>query len=109
MHMPEMWPFVQFTHTPAGQKEVAFVDQPDEQVKWGLRQLYYMQKTYKQEHGSYATRLDAFVIPRVAVDGYTFHPVIETITGYYQISAPSTDGSSTVTINSRGRTWFRKQ
>lgn len=106
MHMPEMWPFVQFTHTLVGHNKIAFIDRPDEQVKWGLRQLYYMQKNYRKEHGSYATSLDDFVIPEVAIEGYMFRPSIENVTGYYQISASSADGTGTVSINSRGRTWF---
>ena len=107
MHMPEMWPFVQFTHTIAGEKGVNFIDNPDEQVKWALRQLYYMQNKYKAKNGSYSSTLDAFEFPKVNLENYKFTPSMENTSSYYEISVPSANGEQKILINNQGMTWVK--
>ena len=55
MHMPERWGYVQFSGVPAGNGTEAFVEDPDERVKWALRRLYYRQRRFREANGDYAT------------------------------------------------------
>ncbi len=55
MHYPEIWGFIQFTETRAGENNVDFVKNPDEELKWDLRKLYYAQRKYAAINGSYAS------------------------------------------------------
>ena len=104
MHMPERWGYVQFSDRPAGKESAAFVDDPNERVKWALRRLYYRQNTYRAAHGSYATALAALNASDIRVDGIDFKPLIETTASGYEINAPGFDGG-TVHITHDGRVW----
>lgn len=57
IHMPEYWGYVQFTHKEAGTEEVAFAWNPEEDVKFLLRQLYYRQREYHQAFNAYSSHL----------------------------------------------------
>lgn len=55
MHYPEMWGYIQFTESMVGQPGINFLSNPDERLKWELRQLYYAQREYAAIKGSYAS------------------------------------------------------
>lgn len=57
IHLPEYWGYVQFTNTVAGKGETAFTANPDEEVKWMLRQLYYRQSEFAREYGNYTSNI----------------------------------------------------
>lgn len=59
MHYPEMWGFVQFAGTKTESSDVGFEWQDEEYIKWYLRELYYRQHQYREEHGSFASTLEA--------------------------------------------------
>lgn len=91
IHLPEYWGYVQFTDTPAGTAHVPFVKNPDEDIKWILRHLYYRQSEYMKTFGQYASSLadlkPAEVCPSAFVSQLSLH---STPTMYEIIlSAPS--------------------
>ncbi|MEA1897607.1 MAG: carbohydrate-binding family 9-like protein, partial [Bacteroidota bacterium] len=51
MHFPEFWAYVQFSGIVAGTGLEEFRVNPDEEVKWKLRLLYYKQKKYYTSNG----------------------------------------------------------
>jgi hypothetical protein len=104
MHMPERWGYVQFSDRPAGKESVAFVDAPNERVKWALRRLYYRQNTYRAAHGTYATTLEALNAADIHLEGIDFNPVIGITASGYEITTPGFD-SATVHITHDGRVW----
>jgi len=57
MHYPEMWGYVQFTETMAGDGSVDFNRDPDEVLKWDLRELYYAQRKFAAENARYTANL----------------------------------------------------
>lgn len=63
MHRPETWGFVQFTETRAGDGEAAFRGNPDDEIKWLLRQLYYAEHQHKREKEGYTQDLSALGLP----------------------------------------------
>ena len=62
MHAPESWGFVQFSEKMAGQGEDAFVENPEEQVKWLLREVYLAQREYQKVQGAFATTVEQLPI-----------------------------------------------
>jgi hypothetical protein len=46
MHMPEMWGYLQFSGIAAGGGTEAFIPDPDFDIKWALRLIYYAENEY---------------------------------------------------------------
>ena len=107
MHMPERWGYVQFSGITAGTGTDAFVEDPNERVKWGLRRLYYRQRRLRADTGRYATSLDALNPSDVRLEGLDFRPVLHATPLMYQISAPGFAGT-TLHINQEGRVWLTR-
>jgi hypothetical protein len=107
MHMPERWGYVQFSGLAAGRGTDAFVDDPNERVKWALRRLYYRQRRIRAETGRYATTPAALNAAEIRYDGLEFRPIIHATPLTYHISAPGFDGA-TVHINQDGRVWLTR-
>ena len=63
MHMPEMWGYVQFTNVHSGEGTVSFVEDPDEQIKWALWQLYFQQQAYYEKSGHFSSDPDSDFFP----------------------------------------------
>ena len=103
MHMPERWGFVQFSGMQSGAGSEAFVEDPDEAVRWALRRLYYRQRRYRAEHGKYATDLAALDAANIRVEGIEFQPALQAIADLYQISAKGF-GGAILWIRQDGRT-----
>lgn len=58
MHYPEMWGVVQFSNTSVGELPPDFKENPEEQIKWYLRQLYYRQREWRENHGAYTDEIE---------------------------------------------------
>jgi len=57
MHYPERWGYLFFTHRPVGSSKHSYQIPASEEAKEYLRQLYYMQKQYYFDQGSYTESL----------------------------------------------------
>jgi Carbohydrate family 9 binding domain-like len=104
MHMPERWGYVQFSGLGAGSGTEAFVDDPNERVRWALRRLYYRQRARRAATGAYASTLDALEVANIRVDGLEFRPVLHATPSLYEIVAPGFAGA-VVHIDQDGRVW----
>lgn len=107
MHMPERWGYVQFSSVRAGSGTEAFVDDPNERVKWALRRLYYRQRRLQTDTGSHATTLDGLHATDIRVDGVDFRPVIHATPSGYEITAKGFNGV-VVHISQDGRVWVTR-
>ncbi len=107
MHMPERWGYVQFSGVGAGAGTEAFVDDPNERVKWALRRLYYRQRTRRATSGAYASTLDALDVASIRVEGLDFRPAMHATPSFYEIVAPGFAGA-VVHIDQDGRVWVTK-
>jgi len=58
MHYPETWGYLQFSEITAGEGKTEFIANPDEQLKWNLRNLYYAQRNYAGDKGAYTSNID---------------------------------------------------
>jgi len=104
MHMPERWGFVQFSEAVAGTTAVPFVDDPNEQVKWALRRLYYRQRQHHATHGRYASDLAALNADDIRVEGLVFRPTMQATGTQYEIRV---EGFKNVVLRVQhdGRVW----
>jgi Carbohydrate family 9 binding domain-like len=107
MHMPERWGYVQFSRLPGGNEVEAFIEDPNERVRWALRRLYYRQSAFRAANSGYAATLDALGPLNVRVEGIDFQPVIRSTQSQYEITALGFDGA-VVHINQDGRVWVTR-
>jgi hypothetical protein len=106
MHMPERWGIVQFSGLTAGAGTERVRADPDENVRDGLRSLYYAQRRFHESEHRYAStiaELDAHVAAsrdRAPVPAGAVMAVTET---GYRISARGASG--VLHIQEDGRMW----
>ena len=90
-----------------GSETEAFVEDPNEPVKWALRRLYYRQRAFRDANQRYAATLDALGPLNIRVEGIDFKPVMQSTRSLYEITATGFDGA-VVHINQDGRVWVTK-
>ncbi|MCB5229520.1 MAG: carbohydrate-binding family 9-like protein [Candidatus Cloacimonetes bacterium] len=101
MHYPERWGYLFFAHQPAG-TEVSFSIPAIEYRKESLRQLYYLQKQYQYDHGSYARSLCKLKLPSPLKK---LKPKMESTSFGYVITLPAKDGFPQLHIREDGLLW----
>ena len=90
MHYPEMWGYVQFSNEISGSDTKKFTMRKEENAKWILRQLYYKQRSYHNQYGSYTENISDLDIGDIEFDGYQWPPRIETTQSQFEIILKST-------------------
>jgi len=100
MHMPECWGYVQFSTASPNQK-TAITQNPDEEIKWALWNLYWQQLAYYKEHKVYTDNLSEFTIP--LVDACSFQPSIYISPYSFEISNSSCSSNGAWVINKEGK------
>ncbi|MDL2278510.1 carbohydrate-binding family 9-like protein [Parabacteroides sp. OttesenSCG-928-G07] len=91
-HLPEFWGYVQFSDKMAGTEEVAFLKNPEEDIRWMLRNLYYRQNEYKRATGAYASVLSVLKPEDVCPSGWINKLTLDTTPTMYEITL-STDNA----------------
>ncbi|HDZ41172.1 MAG TPA: carbohydrate-binding family 9-like protein [Bacteroidetes bacterium] len=74
MHYPERWGYLQFSEIKAGEGIAEFIVNPDEDLKWSLRTLYYAQRNYAAEKGFYTQNIDE--LREYGYEGDEYEPCI---------------------------------
>lgn len=105
MHYPEMWGFLQFSGNEVSQGGDSFVYQQKENIKWVLRQLYYRQRIYKQQHGHFAEHLNALEAETIEFKVQTYTPSLEVTSSLYEIYCTDPATSAIWHINQEGKVW----
>ncbi|HDL17951.1 MAG TPA: carbohydrate-binding family 9-like protein [Bacteroidetes bacterium] len=105
MHYPEMWGFVQFSGKTAGTGTDSFISNPEEAVKWALRQVYYREKTYFLEHGKYCEKYSRFGLDDRQFKNYIWPPEIYITPSLFEVIAKSKNGGKSWHITQDGRVW----
>ncbi|MFC2084642.1 carbohydrate-binding family 9-like protein [Bacteroidota bacterium] len=86
MHYPEMWGFVQFTDSLAGNNQVEFKVSRIEEAKWILRQLYYAQREYFLNHSKYTNNISDLIHRDINTEEYLWPPEIEATNDFFKIT-----------------------
>lgn len=105
MHRPELWGYVQFSGILAGESSEEFVKDPNEYIKFALRELYYRQRSFLRENGRYAESLDDLIEEPLIINGEIFEAGFEVAGNRFMIYAPSYDKNSNWHIIEDGRIW----
>lgn len=103
VHYPEMWGFVKFSSGNATGDDKSFAIDPDENIKWELRKLYYAQRAYAGEKGEYAP--DAAILEEYGFTPSLSEPIIVTTLSGYEAALPGAREKSIICIDHQGRTW----
>jgi hypothetical protein len=106
MHYPEMWGFVQFSNEISGNKNVSFIENGEEDAKWFLRHIYYLEREYFEKHGTFTDDLNKLGINKKSIPGYIFPPVIECTTSMFEASLHTEDGNEKISIRNDGLVWI---
>jgi len=105
MHQPETWGFLQFSEKIAGQGTDAYLPDPDNDVKWALRMLYYRETAYFEANKSYTLDLKALRLDKYLVGGKPFLPSIKMTFSTWEAIFPGNNGKATWHIVNDGRIW----
>lgn len=87
IHYPEMWGYVQFTATEAGKAKEYCDEDPDAEVKWALRRIYYRQRNFLAEKGRFALNLEELNLAKdkdLKVKGWNYPPTILTTESLFE-------------------------
>ncbi|MGX1826943.1 carbohydrate-binding family 9-like protein [Paenibacillus taichungensis] len=98
MHYPELWGYVVFSDDGTDQ---SFELPEDERIKWELRRLYYRERNYFEAHGEFTQDVKLLMGEKSLI----CQPVIETTRSLFQISTPSSDGTTLICIREDGKLW----
>jgi hypothetical protein len=105
MHQPETWGFLQFSEKKSGKGTDAYIPDPDNEVKWALRLLYYREKVYFEKNNSYTSDMKSLGLDDYFVNGKPFYPSVKMTFSAWEAIATSADGKSTWHISQDGRIW----
>lgn len=105
MHYPEMWGFVQFSGKSAGEGSDPFVWNRDEEIKWVLRQVYYLQRDHQRRHGSFTDDPSLLGMESIQLDGMDAVPELRITQTQFEASLPGWDDESTWYIRTDGKVW----
>lgn len=106
MHYPEMWGYVQFSSRISGTGKDVFRPHPDEEAKWALRNVYYSQKSWFLNHGSYSSDIDELALEDEGPAGYSWPPFIAVTPSLFEAIICAIDGSKTMHIEQDGKVWI---
>jgi hypothetical protein len=104
IHYPELWGFVQFSDKTVGSAEEQFVFNPDENVKWVLRKIYYAEKTFYIKNKRFTESFKEIGITPVKMDGYLL-PVIKCTPDMFEATMTKDDKSCSWHIMQNSKTW----
>jgi hypothetical protein len=107
IHYPEMWGFIQFSEKSAGTAKVKFVFNPDENVKWAIRQIYYYEKLFFEKHNRFTNSFKDLGMKPIAIKGY-LSPVIQCTQNLFEVTMYKDDKTSSWHINQNSKTWRDK-
>jgi hypothetical protein len=105
MHLPERWGYVQFSGIASGKGIDAFSPDPDEKIKFALREIYHLQKKYFRENGKFASNLNELMPRGPLMNDLNLNPVFEISNSRFLVKTLSTDGMSYWIITDDSRIW----
>ena len=95
IHYPEMWGYVQFTATEAGKAKEFCDEDPEADIKWALRLIYYRQRNFYIQNGRFAVNLEELNLSKekkLRVKGWGFPPTIQTTASLFEVTYSSALG-----------------
>lgn len=94
IHEPEYWGFLQFSDKKAGSATEPFVWNPNEDVKWALRKLYFRQREFRSKTGRWASTPKELKADDIKLNNLEFAPMIYLSGDSFKITAPGYNDTS---------------
>ena len=88
IHYPEMWGYVQFSSTVAGQAKEYCDEDPAADVKWALRLIYYRQRDFFTQTGRFALNLEELDLnkeKKLKVKNWDYPPMIQATSNLFEV------------------------
>jgi hypothetical protein len=105
MHLPERWGYVQFSAIEPGKGSEPFIPNPDEKIKFALREIYHHQRAFFQKNQKFALTLDELFPDGLPDFGFDFKPEFEVTHSRFLIKSASSDKKSIWKISEDSRIW----
>jgi Carbohydrate family 9 binding domain-like len=102
MHCPERWGCVQFSTAAPG--TATFAPDPTGPARHLLHRVYYAQRDYRKQHGSWAKSLEELGLAGLTPTDIVGTPRLETTSDFYQASVTTRQGKR-INIGHDGRVW----
>lgn len=109
MHYPEMWGFLQFSNKEAGAGTETFIVNPEEAIKWILRQVYYRQRAIQKESGRFAKSWKALSLSLKPVDGYQWPVKMAATEHLFEAWVLDESGNTSWHIRQDGLVWKKER
>lgn len=109
MHYPEMWGFVQFSDVKVGQGESEFEWNITEDGKWALRQIYYAQRLFKKEHGTFTPNYFELKLDGIKPGQFSWPPIMYVTSNQFTASIYDEQENKTIRIREDGKVWIEKK
>jgi hypothetical protein len=87
IHYPEMWGYVQFTATEAGKAKEYCDEDPEAELKWALRRIYYKQRNFMASKGRFALNWEELAMSRekdLKIKGWSYPPAIQSTESLFE-------------------------
>ncbi len=105
MHQPETWGFLMFSDNTVGKEAYTYIPDPDNDVKWALRMLYYREKEWFVKNNSYTSDIKALGLDKYILKGKPFAPAIRMTFTLFEATLPGQNRNTTWHILQDGRIW----
>jgi hypothetical protein len=102
MHYPEMWGLMQFTDAIVGSQGVAFIPDPVDSTRWVLREVYYAERNYFMQNGTYTSDFAKLGLASTSPHGFVWPPKLEAATHQFCAELVSQDGRIHLLIDQEG-------
>lgn len=105
MHYPEMWGFVQFSNKIVGTGGEEFRWNPIENGKWALRQVYYSERQFFIDHGSFTGDISKLKFGHEESSQFGSAVDIFVTPDMFEAIITEDKGRTLLHINQDGKTW----
>jgi hypothetical protein len=102
MHYPEMWGLVQFTDAVVGSQAVMFIPDPVDSARWALWKLYYAERNYFMQNGTYTSDFAKLGVASMSPQGFVWPPKLEATSHQFCAELVSQDGGIRLLIDQEG-------
>ncbi len=88
IHYPEMWGYVEFSSTVAGQAKEYCEEDPEADIKWALRLVYYRQRDFFTRNERFALNLEDLNLnkeKKLKVKDWDYPPMIQVTSNLFEV------------------------
>lgn len=103
MHMPEMWGYIQFSALSCGTGTEPFRMDPDRDIKWALRTVYYSQAEYLKQHQRFAKSISSLGLTQADFPVGTGIPKLKATERTFEAWIPAVGSSDPWSVREDGR------